>query len=665
MNFFNVFFILSVGNRWATPVSDLLKRCTQGGKYRPSSGREMSTPVLARPKVKLHKPPKSKTSVLRIDSYVESNEYKNGTKVFASKSIDLGNETLPRVDNPPEAGLAYSEFIQEAALDVFGSPENPQRRSKPKNQSYFRKQVILHSSNLVQKVKPSKSETFRSLFSRGYAYSKLLKNNEALEDYSKAVTVITNSAPAYYNRAEIFTRLNRFQDAVTDLCTAINLDPDGPNSLKYYNNRALVYRKINRFDLATNDYSSILELKKKKGSVKLVIAGDSIYPIPIEMGMSQLAKSLQIKPNSRSEDLLDEIGSTLSLINTLKSAPIGLLRDIGRLATYSKVTKSCAVFNEGDVSNGMYVLLSGKLSVSKKRVHDTSHHLLVEPEGVEAENVTVATLHPGALFGEVGQTDGCDVQLRRATIFVEEDAELLVFDLSNAETQAIQVLHDFQRWQIADRKQVIRQCSIFEDWTDEMLETLASECSDHKFTPGAIIVPLGEKISNLIVLKMGVCTVIKSCDVSDAANQPLTHPVNSRNFLSLKNDAISTKFISCEGPQKGENWVDFEVATLTGGQVANELAVLELAKEIRSPVRIVAVTNVDMLVISSDQIARIKSLFYGKTMHRLTESFVSSNKSAYNVKEIYLKQNGWSEKKKKIVFENIRMNNRLQNLKSF
>ena len=73
------------------------------------------------------------------------------------------------------------------------------------------------------------------------------------------------SAEAYNTRGVAYARIGKFQEAIADFSQSIKLDP---NSAAAFTNRALAYRQINRDDAA--DYEKDLD---QLNPVHLVIAG--------------------------------------------------------------------------------------------------------------------------------------------------------------------------------------------------------------------------------------------------------------------------------------------------------------------------------------------------------------------------------------------------------
>jgi len=86
------------------------------------------------------------------------------------------------------------------------------------------------------------------------------------------------------------------------------------------------------------------------------------------------------------------------------------LMNIMTVTQTRKIEKGVNLFNQGDKSDGLYVLLSGKL-----QVYIFSGH-------IGGTNKVLATLNPGQYVGEFGLIDG---ETRSASVSVIEGGEIL------------------------------------------------------------------------------------------------------------------------------------------------------------------------------------------------------------------------------------------------
>jgi tetratricopeptide (TPR) repeat protein len=92
---------------------------------------------------------------------------------------------------------------------------------------------------------------------RGVAKWRLKQLDAAVADFSKAVSLNADYAPAYNNRGIVFMDMNRFEDAYKDFDRAIALSP---NFGAAYANRANAHQKLKRLEAAENDFRKAIEL---------------------------------------------------------------------------------------------------------------------------------------------------------------------------------------------------------------------------------------------------------------------------------------------------------------------------------------------------------------------------------------------------------------------
>ncbi len=95
------------------------------------------------------------------------------------------------------------------------------------------------------------------LCDRGVAKWKLKQYDAAIADFSKAVSLNADYAPAYNNRGNVYMDLNRTEEAYKDFDKAIALSPNfGPA----YSNRANANQGLRRLDAAEKDFRKAMEL---------------------------------------------------------------------------------------------------------------------------------------------------------------------------------------------------------------------------------------------------------------------------------------------------------------------------------------------------------------------------------------------------------------------
>jgi len=92
---------------------------------------------------------------------------------------------------------------------------------------------------------------------RAIALQKLGRTKEALQDYSRAITMFEPYRDAWYNRGSLYADLQNHSAAISDLSRAIQLD--GNFKLAFYN-RANSYASLGKMDSAQMNYERTLQL---------------------------------------------------------------------------------------------------------------------------------------------------------------------------------------------------------------------------------------------------------------------------------------------------------------------------------------------------------------------------------------------------------------------
>ena len=108
-------------------------------------------------------------------------------------------------------------------------------------------------------------------FYKGIAYQSLNKNDEAYENYSKAIEINKNMIDAYYNRGQLIYKTNPKQ-AIDDFVAAIALDS---KFIEAYYSLAAVQKNLGQYEDAIKNLDKIIELEPQavnaKGLKKLIL----------------------------------------------------------------------------------------------------------------------------------------------------------------------------------------------------------------------------------------------------------------------------------------------------------------------------------------------------------------------------------------------------------
>ena len=114
----------------------------------------------------------------------------------------------------------------------------------------------------AEPVKPltqgSKSISTETYYNWGNKKSDLGDYAGAIADYTQAIRLRPDLAPAYYNRGSAKAALGRYIAAIADYTETIRLKPDHTSA---YYNRGIAKRKLEQYDAAIADYTETIRLK--------------------------------------------------------------------------------------------------------------------------------------------------------------------------------------------------------------------------------------------------------------------------------------------------------------------------------------------------------------------------------------------------------------------
>lgn len=96
---------------------------------------------------------------------------------------------------------------------------------------------------------------------RGMANAKLLRKQQALEDYTKAIILAPDLSDAHLARADFYMAYSEYRDALTDMCKAIEVNPTDRVG---YIRRGLLFMDLNRYSEAVRDFLHIISQYRPK-----------------------------------------------------------------------------------------------------------------------------------------------------------------------------------------------------------------------------------------------------------------------------------------------------------------------------------------------------------------------------------------------------------------
>ena len=181
-------------------------------------------------------------------------------KKMYDKRVQQYNQQWEKLNTKPE--------IQEA-LKEMNKAEQREEEEREKEQTLTawdysrrgnrargegRQQDAVDEYSKAIEIDPENAAAYNN---RGKAYRDLGHPEEAIKDYNKAIELDPNNAVAYNNRGNAYRDLGHPEEAIKDHDKAIELDP---NYAYAYNNRGNAYSDLGHPEEAIKDYDKAIEL---------------------------------------------------------------------------------------------------------------------------------------------------------------------------------------------------------------------------------------------------------------------------------------------------------------------------------------------------------------------------------------------------------------------
>ena len=136
-------------------------------------------------------------------------------------------------------------------------------------------------------------DDYRGHYNLGVALDDLGRYVEAVECYTRSLSIHEKYFDAYTNRGIDYMRLGLAQQALDDFNQAIALDPD---SARVYNNRGGSYSQLNEFESAFTDYARAIELDPEFAEPHFNRADDLRFLGRRAEAIEDYSRALQIFP---------------------------------------------------------------------------------------------------------------------------------------------------------------------------------------------------------------------------------------------------------------------------------------------------------------------------------------------------------------------------------
>lgn len=273
-----------------------------------------------------------------------------------------------------------------------------------------------------------------------------------------------------------------------------------------------------------------------------------------------------------------------------------------------------------------------------------------------------------------GDEDGALLPLEPASFTCLDDVHCLVLSADVYRS----FLHEHEENDLDERVQFLRSCRVFQSCSEDVVTSLGALSSRKVYDPGKDILRAGDIVTQLCLIKRGVCQVRKTITVSKPLCLPKKahrHPPTS--LLAASEDLLTSRsndgswvldngwmltnprlVNNAQNGGKREKMVTEEVnvAILASGQMFGELSVLQPGQP--SQVTIRTQTLVEILVFKEEDLAMLNVQFQSGTMNALQDSLLFHNPPQQKIIQLHRELDSW-EKEKRSVLEDLYSNSSL------
>ncbi|MDO8733753.1 MAG: tetratricopeptide repeat protein [Elusimicrobiota bacterium] len=195
----------------------------------------------------------------------------------------MKNEKLKITKLLPTFYFLLALFLSGCGFDYYFN-RGVNAKDPQKKINYFSKAIELWDYNKSDKNKAN------VYINRGAAYSLIENYDNAVNDFTKAITLAEDSS-AYYNRAVVRAHQKRYNEAIKDLTATIKINPLLENA---YLLRSELYRKTKKKELAEKDFSTASGISKSATPYfeGLKAFNNEMYPEAIR----HFTKSIDLNP---------------------------------------------------------------------------------------------------------------------------------------------------------------------------------------------------------------------------------------------------------------------------------------------------------------------------------------------------------------------------------
>lgn len=185
--------------------------------------------------------------------------------------------------------------------------------------------------------------------------------------------------------------------------------------------------------------------------------------------------------------ILEEI---LGDVKFASSLPFAKRLEVCKAMLYEVVPKNTMLFNEGDVGEEFFIILSGSTTVSTF-------------DNETQQNTDIATLYAGDSFGELALLS--DKNFRQASVTTRETCEFVKLTKMDFDS----ILKTYSVKELGEKIQYLQMIPMFENLDHSALQSLAYVLTIREIDRKNVIVQQGEELDEMYFVVSGTCKVVR------------------------------------------------------------------------------------------------------------------------------------------------------------
>ena len=174
------------------------------------------------------------------------------------------NVSLQKFDEPQQKAKLLENLIERIGNDDKYKKDEDWRNKvlvcalQPLASAYYKMGDEARALGVCSRIIDLNDEHIMSHYNRGSIYSDMGLYDKALKDFDRAIELMPSYASTFNNRGLVYEKMQQYEKAIEDYTTTLGLEE---SAIAYFN-RANSYLLLKKYDDALHDYQNYLDLDK-------------------------------------------------------------------------------------------------------------------------------------------------------------------------------------------------------------------------------------------------------------------------------------------------------------------------------------------------------------------------------------------------------------------